>query len=64
MSNDERFLLDLVLLALAWAWTLTISTLLTSVGPLSAEELGVSSAFASFTIGLFLVGAALSSVPR
>ena len=55
---------NLVLLALAWAWTLTVSTLLTSIAPLSASKLGVSDTYASFTIGIFLVGAALSSVPR
>eukprot|EP01039_Chlorochromonas_danica_P002280 gene2280-2495_t len=54
---------NIVLLALAWALTLSTSTLLTTVGPLSAKDLGQPNAMASFTIGIFLVGAAFSSVP-
>lgn len=52
-----------MLLALAWALTLSTSTLLTTVGPLSAKNLGLSDSLAAFTIGIFLIGAALSSVP-
>lgn len=51
------------LLSLAWALTLTTSTLLTTVGPLSASSIGGSSALSAFTIGIFLIGAASSSVP-
>ena len=32
-------------------------------GPLSAEEAGASASLAPFTIGIFLIGAAISSVP-
>lgn len=39
------------MLALAWALTLTTSTLLTTVGPLSSKELGASDSLASFTVG-------------
>ncbi len=51
------------MLALAWALTLSTSTLLTTVGPLSAKELKQSNSLAAFTIGVFLIGAAVSSVP-
>mmetsp|Transcript_2140 Transcript_2140/g.3361 ORF Transcript_2140/g.3361 Transcript_2140/m.3361 type:complete len:577 (+) Transcript_2140:51-1781(+) len=54
---------NIFFLALAWALTLTTSTLLTSIGPLSATELGASKSIAAFTIGAFLIGAAVSSVP-
>ena len=54
---------NILLLALAWAATLTSSTLLTTVGPLSAKSLGGDDSTATFTIGSFLLGAALSSVP-
>lgn len=54
---------NIFLLALAWALTLTTSTLLTTIGPLSAKELGASSSLSAFTIGVFLIGAAVSSVP-
>ena len=54
---------NIVLLALAWALTLSTSTLLTAVGPLSAKELGASKSLSAFTIGAFLIGAAISSVP-
>eukprot|EP01040_Poterioochromonas_malhamensis_P015709 gene15709-17636_t len=54
---------NILLLALAWALTLSTSTLLTTVGPLSATNLGASNSLAAFTIGVFLIGAALSSVP-
>ena len=54
---------NICLLALAWSWTLTTSTLLTTIGPLSAQELGISDSLAAFTIGIFLFGAAFSSVP-
>ena len=54
---------DIVLLALCWALTLTTSTLLTSVGPLSAKDLGAGDDVSPFTIGTFLLGAAVSSYP-
>jgi MFS family permease len=54
---------NICLLALAWSWTLTTSTLLTTIGPLCAVELGASDSLAAFTIGIFLIGAAVSSVP-
>ena len=54
---------NIFLLALAWAATLTSSTLLTTIGPLSAKSIGGSDAAATFTIGAFLIGAAVSSVP-
>jgi predicted MFS family arabinose efflux permease len=54
---------NIVLLALAWSWTLTTSTLLTTIGPLCAVQLGTSDSLAAFTIGIFLIGAAVSSVP-
>ncbi len=54
---------NIFLLALAWAATLTSSTLLTTIGPLSAKSIGGSDGIATFTIGGFLIGAALSSVP-
>jgi MFS family permease len=62
-SRDTKYMWDLFYLALCWAWTLTTSTLLTTVGPYSATSLGASDAIAPFTIGVFLVGAAVSSVP-
>jgi MFS family permease len=54
---------NISLLAIAWALTLSTSTLLTAVGPLSAKDLGASNSLAAFTVGAFLIGAALSSVP-
>ena len=54
---------DLIKLALCWALTLTTSTLLTTIGPLAAQHIGASDIFAPFTIGVFLIGAAFSSVP-
>jgi MFS family permease len=54
---------DLVKLALCWALTLTTSTLLTTIGPLAAKHTGASDILAPFTIGTFLIGAAVSSVP-
>lgn len=54
---------NIFLLAIAWSLTLTTSTLLTTIGPLSAVYLGASDTLAAFTIGVFLIGAAVSSVP-
>lgn len=54
---------NISLLAIAWALTLSTSTLLTTVGPLSATYLGASKSLAAFTVGTFLIGAAVSSVP-
>mgnify|MGYP003385697666 FL=1 len=55
--------LDILYLAMCWALTLTTSTLLTTIGPLSAKHVGASNTAAPFTIGAFLFGAAFSSVP-
>ena len=63
ISSQIFFQKDIVLLALCWALTLTSSTLLTTIGPLSAKSLGVSDDFSAFTIGIFLFGAAISSYP-
>lgn len=54
---------NIIFLAFAWALTLATSTLLTTVGPLSAKELGASSTMCTMTVGIFLIGAAISSVP-
>ena len=54
---------NIFLLAIAWSLTLTTSTLLTTIGPLSAVYLGATDTLAAFTIGVFLIGAAVSSVP-
>lgn len=54
---------NIFFLAIAWAGTLTTSTLLTSIGPLTAKDLGASSSISAFTVGCFLIGAAVSSVP-
>lgn len=54
---------NIFLLAIAWSLTLTTSTLLTTIGPLSAIYLGATDTLAAFTIGVFLIGAAVSSVP-
>lgn len=54
---------DILLLALCWAITLTTSTLLTTIGPLAAQSLGASDSLAPFSIGIFLLGAAVSSYP-
>ena len=58
-----REILDVFLLALCWACTLSSSTLLTMVGPLAARNLGASAAFSPFAVGAFLIGAALISCP-
>ncbi len=62
-SVPHRPFWNISFLAIAWALTLTTSTLLTTIGPLSAQSLGASNSFATFTIGVFLIGAAVSSVP-
>lgn len=54
---------NLTFLACAWAWTLTSSTLLTTTAPLAALSLGETNTMAAFTVGIFLLGAALSSLP-
>jgi MFS family permease len=54
---------DIIKLAICWALTLTTSTLLTTVAPLAANEIGVGDSLASFTVGCFLIGATVSSVP-
>lgn len=61
--KDAKVIKNIVLLALAWALTLTTSTLLTTIGPLSSVELGASNSLAAFAVGVFLLGAAASSVP-
>lgn len=63
MGMRESPYWNIILLALAWALTLSTSTLLTTVGPLSASNLDASNSLAAFTIGVFLIGAAVSSVP-
>ena len=55
--------IDIFYLAMCWALTLTTSTLLTTIGPLSAKYVGASNVEAPFTIGVFLFGAAFSAVP-
>lgn len=55
--------LALITLALCWACTLSASCLLVSIGPLAAFSLGAPEALAPFTCGVFLLGAALVSVP-
>ena len=47
---------DIITLAVCWALTLTTSTLLTTIGPLTAKELGASNTLSPFTIGMFLIG--------
>lgn len=54
---------NIFLLAMAWALTLTTSTLLTTIGPLSVQSLGASDSLSAFAVGTFLLGAAVSSVP-
>ena len=54
---------NIFLLAMAWALTLSTSTLLTTIGPLSAVSVGATNSLAAFSIGIFLMGAAVSSVP-
>ena len=54
---------NIFLLALGWACTLATSTLLTTIGPLAATYLNASETMSPFTIGIFLLGAATSSVP-
>jgi len=54
---------NIFLLSIAWSLTLTTSTLFTTIGPLSAVSLHASNSLAAFTVGVFLIGAAISSVP-
>ena len=54
---------NILILALCWAITLSTSTLLVSVGPLSAVSLGANDSIAPLTVGAFLMGAAASSYP-
>ncbi|KAL1515596.1 hypothetical protein AB1Y20_002216 [Prymnesium parvum] len=54
---------NLTLLALCWACSLSSSTLLTAIGPLASRAVGASDAIAPFAVALFLLGAALVSVP-
>ena len=63
MALCSREFVDVFLLALCWACTLSSSTLLTMVGPLAARNLGASTALSPFAIGAFLIGAALISCP-
>lgn len=62
-SVSFREKMDICKLAICWALTLTTSTLLTTIGPLAAKNIGASDSLAPFTIGTFLIGAAFSSVP-
>jgi len=54
---------EVFLLALCWACVLTNSTLLTSIGPEAALHIGAPSWLATSTIGAFLAGTALVSLP-
>ena len=51
---------NLVLLALCWACTLSSSTLLTSIGPLTAEQVGAPESLAPLAVACFLFGAAIT----
>ena len=55
---------NLVLLALCWACTLSSSTLLTSIGPLTAEQVGAPESLAPLAVACFLFGAARELEPR
>ena len=52
---------DIWVLAGCWATVLTASTLITSASPLAAVSIGINRSVAPFTIGMFLIGAALIS---
>ena len=52
---------DIWVLAGCWAMVLTASTLITSASPLAAVSIGINRSVAPFTIGMFLIGAALIS---
>ena len=56
---DRLEAVNLILLALCWACSLTSSTLLTAVGPLAAASTGASDAIAPFAVAAFLLGAAI-----
>ncbi len=51
---------NLVLLDLCWACTLSSSTLLTSIGPLTAEQVGAPESLAPLAVACFLFGAAIT----
>lgn len=53
----------LALLALCWATTLTASTQLTMVGPMAVGAVGGSKGMCTASVGAFLLGAALVSLP-
>ena len=52
---------DIWVLAGCWATVLTASTLIPSASPLAAVSIGINRSVAPFTIGMFLIGAALIS---
>mmetsp|Transcript_22856 Transcript_22856/g.42664 ORF Transcript_22856/g.42664 Transcript_22856/m.42664 type:complete len:427 (+) Transcript_22856:162-1442(+) len=52
---------NLFLLFLCFALVMTSSTLLISVVPLAADDIGISRKFATLTIGIYLFGAAVSA---
>ena len=55
-------IVDVLLLGLCYACTLTSSCLLTMVGPLAASHLGASDRIAPFAVGTFRVGIAVGSL--
>ena len=59
VRNTMGEIQNLVLLALCWACTLSSSTLLTSIGPLTAEQLGAPESLAPLAVACFLFGAAI-----
>lgn len=57
----HKYRTNLFLLFLCFALVMTSSTLLISVVPLAAEDIGISRKFATLTIGIYLFGAAVSA---
>ena len=60
VRNTMGEIQNLVLLALCWACTLSSSTLLTSIGPLTAEQVGAPESLAPLAVACFLFGAAIT----
>ena len=61
ISHDNH-ILNVLLIALCWACTLTISTAISTIGPLSAKSIGADDYLATFTIGTFSMGSAISAL--
>eukprot|EP00965_Chrysotila_dentata_P026305 872007-Pleurochrysis_carterae.AAC.2 len=59
----RRPIRSLLLLALCWACTLSASAQLTLVGPLALASLKAKHGFPTFSVGAFLFGAAIISLP-